>query len=177
MLKNKTKLTNPLRTFSLCVVLLLHTGIIAQQNAKVSLNLYENPIKKTIALIEKSENNIQAVVYKFEVHKMLDALIKAHERGIKIQLIVDAKEAKKKKSLVKLAKENGIKIRKWKQGKMHAKFIIIDEKAVISGSFNWTKSAKKENLELIVFYDDKTTVDGFVFLFKNMWEIAYRKEK
>ena len=172
---NNKKIIKPLNIVTLGILILLHVGLIAQPNYKVSSSLDNNPIKKTIALIGSSNDQIQAVVYKFEVKAMLDALIKAHDRGVKIQLIVDAKEAKKKKSLVKLAKEKGIKIRKWKQGKQHAKFTIFDDDKVLTGSFNWTKMAKKENLELIVFHDDKAIVSSFVILFKDLWKRAKEK--
>lgn len=176
MSKNHTQIiTKPLSFVCLGILLLLQVGLLAQSNSKVSSSLDDNPIKRTIELIKTSQNQIQAVVYKFEVQSMLDALIKAHKRGVKIQIIVDAKEAKKNKSLVKLAKEKGVKIRKWRHGKQHAKFTIIDEKIVITGSFNWTKTAKKENLELIVLHDDKATVDSFVFLFEDLWKRAKEK--
>ena len=172
MIKNNTKIVKPLSIGYLGILLLLQVGLIAQPNSKVSSSLDDNPIKRTIELIHNSQNQIQAVVYKFEVQAMLNALIKAYDRGVKIQIIVDAKEAKKNKSLVKSAKEKGMKIRKWRHGKQHAKFTIIDEKTVISGSFNWTKTAKKENLELIVLHHDKATVDSFVILFTDLWKKA-----
>ncbi|RLD65070.1 MAG: hypothetical protein DRI95_09520 [Bacteroidetes bacterium] len=172
---NNTKIVNPLRVVTIGILMLLHVGLIAQPNSKVSSSLDNNPIKRTIELIQNSQKQIQAVVYKFEVESVLDALIKAYERGVKIQIIVDAKEAKKTKSLVKQAKGKGVKIRKWKHSKMHAKFTIIDEKIVITGSFNWTKTAKKENLELIVLHEDQDTADSFVELFKDIWKKAKEK--
>jgi len=169
---NKNILVN---TLLLGIILLPCFNLDAQQKSSVTLSLYQNPISNTIELIENSQYRIQAVVYKFEEKSLLDAIKKAHNRGVKIQLIIDAKEAKKNNSFIKSAKELGVKIRKWPHGKQHAKFTIIDEKTVITGSFNWTKAAKNKNLELIIIQDDKTIVDNFVLLFNDLWKKSKEK--
>ena len=50
--------------------------------------------------------------------------------------------------------------------------MIVDEKTVISGSFNWTKSAKKKNLELIIVEKNIIIVNDYLQLYNDLWEKA-----
>ena len=65
----------------------------------------------------------------------------------------------------------GATVRKWIGDKLHAKLVIIDDRQVLSGSYNWTKSAEK-NTELLLRFDDPTSVGRFTDLFKDMWKDA-----
>ena len=154
------------------IFLLLLQSLSAQQKNNIRLSLNDNPIKTSIELIDSAKYKVQAIVYKFEVRSLLDAIVRANKRGVKIQILVDGKEAKKKNSLVKLAKEKGVKIRKWKQSKLHAKLLIIDEKTVITGSFNWTKAANDKNIEILIIEDKKAIVDNYLLLFTDLWKKA-----
>ena len=78
-------------------ILLFHFSIIAQQETKITLSLYENPINETIKLIDNATTIVQAVVYKFEEKKLLYAIENAVSRGVEVQLIVDAKESETKR--------------------------------------------------------------------------------
>lgn len=140
-----------------------------------TLSLYENPVDRTIALIKNSKQQIKAVIYKFEEKSLLAAIKDAHDRGINIQLVVDQKESESKKSKVAKAAAYGVSVRTWSQGKLHAKFAIIDTSQVLTGSFNWTKSAKKTNVELISYYHDSMTAKIFIDLFDDLWNKASPK--
>ena len=48
-----------------------------------------------------------------------------------------------------------------KKNKMHDKFCIIDNKLVISGSYNWSKNAN-DNFENIIITDDRIVVAKFL---------------
>lgn len=43
-----------------------------------------------------------------------------------------------------------VEVKEWTQGKLHAKLLIIDESSVLTGSYNWTKSAEGDNVELML---------------------------
>lgn len=162
-------------SFYLCVLFLFVFFPIyssAQEQSEFTLSLYDNPIAKTKTLIEGAKQQVKAVLYKFEDKKLLAAIKDAHDRGVKVQLLVDMKESESKKSKVKAAADYGVKVRKWPQGKLHAKFAIIDTSQVIAGSFNWTKAAKKKNVEIISYYSDQKTAKRFIDLFDDLWNKA-----
>lgn len=52
---------------------------------------------------------------------------------------------------------------------MHNKFVIVDGKYLMMGSFNWTHSAITRNHEAILLTDNREIVSKFQEKFNNMW--------
>lgn len=177
LLRNANKMRNGKFKYKLqilCVVFWIssftNTLLLAQQsNSSIKLSLYENPIESTYKAIENAEQSVSAVIYKFDENSLLNVITDALNRGVKVKLVVDKTEANKKKSLVNKAKKVGADVRRWSGGKLHAKFTIIDNKIAIAGSFNWTKSANKNNVELLVVLTDLTEVSQFSLIFDDLW--------
>lgn len=55
---------------------------------------------------------------------------------------------------------------------LHEKFIIIDEKILLTGSYNYTASAQIRNDEFMFKSKDKTLVKRFTHHFLNLWEAS-----
>jgi hypothetical protein len=59
---------------------------------------------------------------------------------------------------------------------MHHKFVIIDDKVLISGSYNWTYYAESRNFENVVIFKENPNViiafiQAFRQLFDSLWEV------
>jgi cardiolipin hydrolase len=52
---------------------------------------------------------------------------------------------------------------------MHHKFAVLDESVVITGSFNWTTQAVKNNQENIVFYENKDLAKKYTEEYNKLW--------
>lgn len=52
---------------------------------------------------------------------------------------------------------------------MHHKFVIIDNKILISGSINWTKSAFFGNFENMLVTNEPAIVKPFMYEFERIW--------
>lgn len=52
---------------------------------------------------------------------------------------------------------------------MHHKFVIIDDKILISGSINWTKSAFFGNFENVLVTNETAIVKPFIDEFERIW--------
>lgn len=128
--------------------------------------------EKIIEQINKSEISIYVQAYGFTSRKIADSLINAHLRGVKVQVILD-KSNMSKKGYSKLMdlKEVGVDISlDIVPGIAHNKVMIIDEKKVITGSFNFTEAADKRNSENVIIIEDKETVKQYL----NNW---YNRKK
>jgi len=55
---------------------------------------------------------------------------------------------------------------------LHEKFIIIDEKVLVTGSYNYTASAQTRNDEYIFKTRNKILLNRFTHHFLNLWEIS-----
>lgn len=141
---------------------------------EVTLSNERNPADALTQAFARAERSIDAVVYKFSLSTIFKALEEALDRGVAVRLVVDKKLIDRETDgfTAKLAKNKvGVTVRKWIGDKLHAKFVIIDDRQVLSGSYNWTKSAEK-NTELLLRFDDPASVARFTNLFKDLWKDA-----
>lgn len=140
----------------------------------VNLSLDLNSRDLMASALDRAENSVSAVVYKFDDPKLLPILLESIKQGVKLQVLCDEKESKKDVSLVGELALAGAEIRVWprSQGKLHAKFVICDDNRVLTGSWNWTKSAGGKNLELLMEITDDSTVQSFVGVFARLWNMS-----
>ena len=98
---------------------------------------------------------------KHREHQLIEALVEAHKRGVKVEMVLDANktywekdkekkdeiEAKNEEALARL-KEAGVPV--FTDGLdtvTHSKILVIDGETVFIGSANWTGAALKDNHE------------------------------
>ncbi len=147
---------------------------MADRSVEVTLSNERNPADALAEAFAGAERSIDAAVYKFSLSTIFKALEEAIDRGVAVRLVVDKRliDCEMDGFTAKLAKNKaGVTVRKWIGDKLHAKFVIIDDRQVLSGSYNWTKSAEK-NTELLLRFDDPTSVGRFTDLFKDLWKDA-----
>ena len=154
----------------LIFVLLLNTTLASKLD--VCFTPPSGCSEKIIEEINNSKASIYVQAYGFTSKKIADSLIKAHLRGVKVQVILDRSNMSKKgySKLMDL-KEAGVDISlDIVPGIAHNKVMIIDEKKVITGSFNFTEAADKRNSENVIIIEDKETVKQYL----NNW---YNRKK
>lgn len=154
----------------LIFVLLLNTTLASKLD--VCFTPPSGCSEKIIEEINNSKASIYVQAYGFTSKTIADSLIKVHLRGVKVQVILDRSNMSKKgySKLMDL-KEAGIDISlDIVPGIAHNKVMIIDEKKVITGSFNFTEAADKRNSENVIIIEDKETVKQYL----NNW---YNRKK
>jgi phosphatidylserine/phosphatidylglycerophosphate/cardiolipin synthase-like enzyme len=95
-----------------------------------------------------------------------DAMICLHRSGIPIRGILDRRQANQKWAATRPISNAGAKLW-WPRtgtgvGKVHHKLMVIDEKVVVVGSFNFTGPANRMNDENIIVIGDILESDGEV---------------
>lgn len=101
--------------------------------------------------IDNAVKRIDVAVYTFTSRPLAQALVDAHERGVRVRVLLDPAQAAKEYSKASYLANYGIDVRTEKgAGLMHHKFVLIDDSVLITGSFNWTASAEAENDENIL---------------------------
>ncbi len=117
--------------------------------------------------IGEAKKEIHVAVYTFTRRRIADALIAQRESGVKIWMKVDERQAnsewgrpvaeKLRKAKIKV---DLISMRQYRS--MHNKFIVIDNETVITGSYNFTSAASKDNWENMVRIEDSAIAREFV---------------
>lgn len=109
-----------------------------------------------VAKILSAKKLILVQAYLITAKQIVDALIKAHQNQVQVQLLVDKNAPTSKGSKINLMLNQGIPIIIDKTvGCAHNKVMIIDDEYVITGSFNWTNNAQSKNSENIVIITGK----------------------
>ena len=127
--------------------------------------------KGIIPLIRQAEDSIDISIFFLTHNKISKELVLAHERGVKVRVILDATAASNGYSKHNYLRKHGIevKVENW-GGKMHMKAAVFDKKHVVVGSMNWTKAGEQKNDEntIIIKNSSKHGMQLFSF-FEEMW--------
>jgi cardiolipin synthase A/B len=129
-------------------------------------------LEKILSSIHQSKKTIHIALFTFTHPKIIEALLKAKERGVNILIAIDwySSQGASKKA-VAILKKNGITPLISQKGKLlHYKWALIDEKTLFLGSANWTKSAFSHNEDCIFSLQDlnKNQVQYFTSLWNQI---------
>lgn len=127
-------------------------------------------VGKLLQFIFKSRDSIDICQYTVTSAFLADAILARYRLGVKVRVITDHEGSNQSSSQIESFYNQGIQIRTHTgTGLMHNKFIILDRKVVITGSFNFTTQAIIENYENLVVTDNLDIVGKFVSNFDKLW--------
>ncbi len=124
---------------------------------------FENIENGIISIINSAERRIYVAVAWFTNQVFFDSIVRATERNVNIKLLLlDDILNRNEFGLdfgILIEKGGDVRFANDKSGTMHHKFCIIDNK-VITGSYNWTYHANK-NDENIIVIDEENIVNKY----------------
>ncbi len=100
--------------------------------------------------IERANHSIYVMVYSFTQDELGKALVSAARRGVEVVVVVEGNQVSEYSEVERL-RNAGVKV--FLDGNpflMHHKVAIIDGVFVITGSYNWSRSAEDRNDENVV---------------------------
>jgi hypothetical protein len=131
-----------------------------------STTIFENISQAIIAHIKLAENRIRVCVPWITDDDILTALIEKAKQNVHVELLMDNNEYNRAKSkFFNQLTAKGSKVylvdKTPNGGMIHHKFCTIDREILITGSYNWSNNAKKndENIEINVAEDDDDFID------------------
>ena len=138
---------------------------------KVSFSPGEDCLNDIIDQIQSANKYLDICVFTISDNRISDELIKAYEKGIDIRIISDNEKMNDDGSDIRNLVDAGLKVKiDHSPNHMHHKYMIVDEIRVLTGSYNWTKSAAQYNQENIVITDNDDIVTSFIDNFSQLWE-------
>jgi len=174
-LKRKTKLS--ILAFFI-IVLSITIFISTLAKTEVYFSLYDNPQKAIIKNINQAEAFINIAMYIFTDREIALPLAKAQERGVKVRVYLDQDQVDDQYSQSRFLVQKGIKVRiSTNNYTMHNKFVIIDNRILLTGSYNWTFSANNRNDENLMVIDDPKIIEIFQNQFEKLWFNKYSPER
>jgi len=162
----------------LVIVLSITISFSTLAKTEVYFSLSDNPQKEIIKNINQAEAFINIAMYIFTDREIAIPLIKARERGIKVRLYLDKDQVDYKYSQSRFLVQKGIKTRISSNNYiMHNKFAIIDNRILLTGSYNWTFSANHRNDENLMVIDDQEIITRYQNQFEKLWFDKYSLER
>ena len=110
--------------------------------------------------LEGAETEVLVAIYTMTRMRIADALVKAADRGVRVRIKYDDHQRQQIPQMARalgILRKHGVElipVTNPEQASMHDKFIVIDGRVVLTGSFNFTVSAALYNWENFVRIDD-----------------------
>ncbi len=127
------------------------TGSIGVEQVQVLYLGFTPPVgvaKNVVDAIDRAQQEVLVQAYGFTHNAMAQAVIRAHERGLKVSVLLDEKSDHTNRYVMALFKDAQVSVRlDGKHAIAHNKVIVIDGDTVVTGSFNFTNSAETRNAE------------------------------
>ena len=130
-------------------------------------------------LIDGSKHSLWLQNERYQDPTIIEHLVRAHARGVKIQIMARPPHKLKKEKLVegvsglRSLQDLGIRIHKLKHIKLHAKLILADDERAIIGSINLAPGSFDSRRELAIQVDDEPIIRRIRKTLHNDWENSH----
>jgi phosphatidylserine/phosphatidylglycerophosphate/cardiolipin synthase-like enzyme len=117
--------------------------------------------------IDAAQSSILIQAYSFTSTPIAKAVVEACNRGVHVEVILDRSQKTEKYSEADFLHNARVPVLiDSKHAIAHNKIMIIDFQTVITGSFNFTKSAEEHNAENLLVIRDKILADQYTLNWK-----------
>jgi len=121
--------------------------------------------------IRESKKQLLICVFTISDDRIANEIVAAHERGLPIRVITDNDKSLDEGSDIARLSQAGVQVRMdTSPNHMHHKFMVTDQQAVITGSYNWTRSAARFNHENVLPNREPSVVELFTQQFELLWK-------
>lgn len=122
-----------------------------------------------IEKIDSAETSLQGAFFEFDLQSVADALIRAHQRGVVVQLVYDDEHTEGDPQIKQITKAGIETVPDERSAFMHNKFLVVDNHCVWTGSFNLTVNAAYKNNENAVYFCDQQIAQNYQTEFLEMF--------
>ncbi len=128
-------------------------------------------VGRIIDLFAQARQTVDVCVFTITDNRIAEAILRAHERGVRVRVVSDDDKAFDKGSDIGHLRSRGVECREDNtQHHMHHKFAIFDHELLLTGSYNWTRSASLNNEENFIISGDPRLLKAFARMFSKLWE-------
>ncbi|MDB4534138.1 phospholipase D-like domain-containing protein [Vicingaceae bacterium] len=124
-----------------------------------------------IQQIKLATESLKICVFTISDNDISREIIAAHKKGINVKIITDNDKSFDLGSDIEQMANNGIDTKiDNSPNHMHHKFCIIDKDTLITGSYNWTRSAAERNQENILINKEPQLIKSYLKEFEKLWK-------
>jgi mitochondrial cardiolipin hydrolase len=128
-------------------------------------------IQEVLRQFHLARQTCDVCVFTITDDRITSAILQAHGRGVAVRVITDDEKSHDLGSDIDRLRAAGIpcKMDVGNAAHMHHKFALFDARRLMTGSFNWTRSASEQNEENLIVTADPTLVRAFGERFEALW--------
>lgn len=129
--------------------------------------------ERLLARLEAAQHSINFLAFSYTSQPIAAAMADAVRRGVRVQGVMEAKNAAGLGAQLGTLRNGGADV--LEDGNcyaLHHKVIVIDERTVITGSYNFTGSAEHSNDENMIIVDDANLARAYLDEFARLYAQA-----
>ncbi len=154
------------------VVKVLHPiGDGSEGVARVCFSPGPECLRAIISELGRAQKTIDICVFTITDDRVTGEILAAPRRGVKLRVATDDDKAYDRGSDVERLAAADVEVRvDVTDHHMHHKFAVFDDARLVTGSYNWTRSAAEYNQENVLVTDDGRLVGPYRQMFDRLWE-------
>ncbi|MEQ9503057.1 MAG: phospholipase D-like domain-containing protein [Deltaproteobacteria bacterium] len=130
----------------------------------------EDCLNAILAALRTATKCADICVFTITDNRIADGILGAHQRGVNVRVISDDDKSEDRGSDVDRIGFSGVALKyDDSPAHMHHKFAVFDRERLLTGSYNWTRSAARENHENILVTTDRGLVARYQHEFDRLW--------
>ncbi|HWP84228.1 MAG TPA: phospholipase D-like domain-containing protein [Terriglobia bacterium] len=128
-------------------------------------------------MLGSATTSLDAALYRLNSPKLAAVLFDASRRGVRLRLVLDLGKHQSDAETRRLLEIYQLPFRllrgrRGADSKMHHKFVILDNRLLLTGSYNWTTESDEENFENLVVLANAGLVQSYREEFEALWNEA-----
>lgn len=126
------------------------------------------PDQYVVESIDQARSQIDAALYDLNLWSIRNALIRAHDRGVLVRLVVET-DSLDRSEIQELISAGIPVVSDNSEGLMHHKFLVIDHSEVWTGSMNFTVNGAYRHLNNLINIRSTQLAENFTEEFEEMY--------
>lgn len=146
---------------------------VEQQRVGVYFSPDDDVIMQLLHLIQNATTSIDMLAFSLTSDPLGAELLQAHASGVKVRLVVEKDQAGNSGSEVAQLQDAGVALRMdGNPNSMHHKVILIDGDTVVTGSYNFSRSAEDFNDENVIILHNPELAADYLVEFNRIYDQA-----
>ena len=164
----------PLGLLLAAVTLAPYIGQAQSQDIAVYFSRIDDPQTVVIRSLNNAQQSVHIAMYYFTDPQLTEAVVRAYRRGVATYVYLDRSQVSQQYSQSRYLAQHGVPVRiSSNSAIMHNKFAVIDSSVVLTGSYNWTKSAYERNDENLLYIQRDDIARRYKNRFRYFWTQAF----
>jgi phosphatidylserine/phosphatidylglycerophosphate/cardiolipin synthase-like enzyme len=143
----------------------------ATSGSSVYFSPGKDPLNAIITQIQNARELLEICVFTISDDRITKAILDRHRFNTPIRVITDNDKLHDAGSDITALAESGVDVRvDTTPNHMHHKFAVIDSETLLTGYYNWTRSAATRNEENLLVTQEKAIIVQYQQEFRALWK-------